>query len=648
MKVALIGNPNSGKTSLFNKLTGANQKIGNWPGVTIEKKEGKILNSDIEIVDLPGVYSLYPFSSEEKVSRDFLLNEKPDVVLNVVDSTILERSLYLTTQLFDMGLNVVLALNMNDVLEKKGIELDEKKLSSELGVDAIKISAKSGFGLKELVGVLTEQKSQNHRKNPEIYSKILEKEFDFEKKELSLENKFLAVEEIIDSSVNLRKSRSKDVIEKVYKKNITEVVASQKYDYISRVRDKCLKCQNRKETITDKLDKIFLNRWLAIPIFAVIMSLIYVLSVGIVGKKTTGLISDCFAKFSDYVRVFLKSKGASNWSVSLLADGVISGFGAVVSFVPELIIIFLCISILECTGYMSRISFVFDRLFRRFGLSGKSLVPFIVGTGCSVSAISLSKTIENNSEREMTVVLSPFVPCSAKLPIISLFVEFFFPNKSGLVVASFYFLSIFVILISGVILKKFIFKNHTESFVLELPEYKMPSVKYVSRDVFDKTREFIFRAGTVIVFCSVIVWFLSSFGWNFKYINNIEKSILASIGNLFAWFFYPIIGELNWAVSISAIQGIIAKEQVVSSMSVISGLSNSGGSIFSNALFSGFSKLSAYAFVVFNLFSAPCIASIGAMKSELKSSKKTLTAILFQTGIAWILSSFIFLLGSIF
>jgi len=648
MKVALIGNPNSGKTSLFNKLTGLNQKVGNWPGVTIEKKEGMLLKTEINVVDLPGVYSLSPFSDEEKVSREYLLNEKPDLVINVIDSTVLERSLYLTSQLLDIGINIVIVLNMNDLLEKKGIELDEEKLSKELGVSVVKVSAKSGYGIDELVKIVSKQSYKNNAKASEIYSKVLENELNFVQKELNLDNRFLAVEALISANGNVN-FRSNLILEKLYKTDAMQIVASQKYDYIASVRDRCLKIQNKKETISEKLDKIILNRWLAIPIFAVLMSLIYVFAVGVVGKSAGELISELVKSFSVFVQKKLTQIGASNWAVSLVVNGALAGVGAVISFVPELVVIFFCISILETSGYMARVSFVFDRIFKSFGLSGKSLVPFIVGTGCSVPAISLAKTIENKAEREMTAICAPFVPCSAKLPIISLFAGFFFPNNSGLVTVSLYFLSIAMILISCLIMKKFFYKKQVSSFVLELPEYKLPSAKYVSRDVFDKTKDFVSRAGTIIVFCSMIVWFLSSFSWNFRFGCEIEKSILAWVGNCFSWLFYPIIGELNWAVSVSALQGLIAKEQVVSSLSVIAGLSEGGvaGSVFSSEIFSGFSKASAYAFVAFNLFSAPCVASIGAMRNELKSTKKTIFAILFQIALAWVVSSLIFLIGSL-
>lgn len=649
MKIALIGNQNCGKTSLFNKLTGSNQKIGNWPGVTIERKEGVIIGTDLEIVDLPGVYSLQPYSSEEEVSRDYLLNEKPDVVLNVIDSTALERSLYLTTQLLDLGERVVLALNMNDLLDKKGIVLDEDKLSKELGVPAIKTSAKTGLGILDLIEELKNQKTQKSEKNIEIYPKIIENEIKNTKNSLKNQNKFSVIEKILDikSNENASVKHSRDVLKQIYGEDLEQVFANEKYNFIESVRDKCLSVKNKKETKTDKLDKIFLNRWLAIPIFALIMSFVYFLSVGVVGGFTKGVLENFVQMTKLKTSTILEKWGASNWAVSLVVDGMISGIGAVLSFVPQLVVIFLCISILETSGYMSRIAFMFDRLFRKFGLSGKSLVPFIVGTGCSVPAISTTKTIESENEKKMTIILTPFIPCSAKLPIIALFAGYFFDSSAGLVSAMLYFFAIILIVLCSFVLKKFLNKNKETLFMSELPEYKAPNAKYVFRDVLEKIKDFVSRAGTIILFCSIIVWFLSSFGWNLRFCGNINNSILAGIGNVFGWFFYPIVGEWNWAVSISAIQGLVAKEQVVSSLSVIAGLSSEQGSIFSSSIFSCFNKASALAFTVFNLFSAPCFASIGAMKSELKSTKKAFFAVLFQICVAWIFSSLTFLVGKL-
>ncbi len=644
MNVALIGNQNSGKTSLFNKLTGSNQKVGNWPGVTIERKEGMIRGTDIVIVDLPGVYSLSPYTEEENISREFLLNSKPDLVINVIDATSIERSLFLTTQLMDLGVKTIVALNMCDLLENYGLELDEKKLSRDLGFDAIRVSAKTGLGIDELIQKVKFQKSQKSINYIEKYPKIVEKELKNVKISKINQNYFEIIECIVgvkEENFDASVLHARNVLTKIYGNNLEEIFAGLRYDYIERIRNACLVKHLKKQTVSDKIDKFFLNRFLAIPLFVCIMTLMYYLSIGIVGRYTTGFIETGFEKLSFCLERFLIKINVSNWLVSLLCDGIIAGVGSVLTFVPELVTIFFFISLLETTGYMSRISFMFDRLFRRFGLSGKSLVPFIVGTGCSVPAISSTRIIEQNSEREMTIALAPFVPCSAKLPIIALFVGYFFPNQSGLVTASLYFLSICLILVSALILKAFFYKNTQTSFISELPEYKSPNIKYISRDVFDKTKDFVTRAGTIILICSGLVWFLSSFSLNLRFSQDIQTSILAFIGNKFSWFFYPIIGEKNWAVTVSAIQGLIAKEQVVSSMTIISGLSQGGvaGDIFSNGIFSFFNKASGYAFMVFNLFSAPCVASIGAMKSELKSTKKTILTVFFQIAIAWIFAS---------
>lgn len=651
MRLALIGNQNCGKTSLFNCLTGSNQKVGNWPGVTIEKKEGNIKGTDLEVVDLPGVYSLMPYTSEENISRDYLLQEKPDMVLNIIDSTSLERSLYLTTQLLDLGIKTVVALNMTDLLEKKGIKLDEEKLSEQLGVPAVKVSAKTGLGISKLIEILNSQKTQKQTKTIEIYPKIIENEINFAKKQARIQNNFDAIEQLVglkENSQDKDLTHSREVLKQLYKTDLEQVFANERYNFISKVRDKCLETKNKSETITDKLDRFFLNKWLAVPIFVVVMSFVYFLSVGIVGKFTSGLIENFFDGVGSWLELNLTRLGASKWAVSLVVDGIVQGTSSVLAFLPQLVVIFLAISLLETTGYMSRIAFMFDKVFRKFGLSGKSLVPFIVGTGCSVPAISTTRTIENDSEKDMTIVLSPFIPCSAKLPIIALFAGAFFPGNSGFVTVSLYFFAIVLILVSAILMKKFIFKNQSTSFISELPEYKAPNARYVARDVVDKCKDFVVRAGTIILFCSVLVWFLSSFGWNLRFCDNIENSILAWIGNLFGWFFYPIIGKWNWAVSISAIQGLIAKEQVVSSLAVISNVGGSSGDIFASSMFSFFNKASAYAFMVFNLFSAPCVASIGAMKSELKSNKKVWLAILFQISVAWVFASLTNLVGGLF
>jgi len=403
-------------------------------------------------------------------------------------------------------------------------------------------------------------------------------------------------------------------------------------------------------TATDKLDKIFLNKWLALPLFFFIMFLVYFLAVGTVGQYTVGLIESLINRFSVWARISLLKLNASEWSASLVSDGIIAGVGSVLSFVPQLIILFFCISLLEATGYMSRIAFFLDKIFKRFGLSGKSLIPFIIGSGCSVPGIMATRTVEDQEERRMSIILTPFIPCSAKLPIIVLFASYFFPEKSGLVSASLYFTSILVILLSALIMKKFFFKKKPSAFISELPQYKLPHLPYVLRDVSDKTLEFIKKAGTIILLSSIVVWFLVSFSWHFEYGVSVDNSILASIGRVVAWAFFPILGEVSWGAAVSAIQGLIAKEQVVSSMSIIAGLSggaNYGSEIFQNPLFAFFTPLSAYSFMIFNLFSAPCFASIAAMRRELGSRKRVIMAVVYQTLTAWLLASLVFGFGTL-
>lgn len=608
MKVGLVGNQNSGKTTLFNCLTGMNAKIGNWPGVTIEKKLGTIKGTKHEITDLPGIYSLSPYSAEEEVSRNFVFNENPDVIINIVDATCLERSLFLTTQLLESNCKVIVALNMADKLEEKGLSIDEKKMEEMLGTKVIKISALKETGIEELI---KEIDKPIKRKENKVIPEYLSKDYDIEK---------------------------------------YEEIVNQKYSFISRVVETCIKKKKRPEAISDRLDKIFLNRWLAFPIFIIIMFLIYYLSVGIVGNFTVDLVGDAVGSFGEWVGSLMENIGLSEWLNSLVVDGIISGVGAVLGFVPQLIILFLCIALLETTGYMSRISLLLDKVFRKLGLSGKSLIPFIVGSGCSVPGIMGTRIIENEDERKMTAILTPFIPCSAKLPIIALFAGYFFPNSSGIVSSSLYFFAIAVIIISALIMKKFVFKHTSSTYISELPEYKLPSAKYILKDVFDKVIAFIKRAGTIILLCSIIIWFLLSFSFKMEYGVDVEESILASIGNKISWVFKPMLGENSWEAAVSALQGLVAKEQVVSSMAVINGLAedaSEGAEIFvKEGAFGFFTASSAYAFMVFNLFSAPCFGAIGAMKRELGSTKKLLKALAFQTSLAWVLATFVYQIGS--
>lgn len=652
MKIALVGNQNCGKTTLFNLLTGTNQKIGNWPGVTIERKVGKIKGLGDELVDLPGVYSLSPYTIEEEVSRKFVLEEKPDMIINIVDATSIERSLYLTTQIMELNTKVIIALNMADRLEKKGIHIDSKKLSKEIGTDVVIISALNGTGIDELKNII-----KKHDGNRVVSKEIFKSDIELEILQIEQRfkvNRFIAIKILENDKMyeyyqigEVKNSRQE--LEEIYKMDIEEIIANARYDYIVKIKEKSTTTSLVKETMSDKLDKIFLNKFIAFPIFIVIMFLVYYLSVGVVGSFTVDWISEIVDSFGETVNGFLAGAGASNWAISLVVDGIIAGVGAVLGFVPQLIILFLCISILETTGYMSRVTLLLDKLFRKFGLSGEALIPFIVGLGCSVPAIMSTRVIKDVKEREVSIMLTPFIPCSAKLPIIAMFSGYFFADKSGLVSASLYFFAIAIILISAIVIKKIFMKNMGTAYISELPEYKLPSIKYVARDVTDKVKEFIKRAGTIILFCSVIIWFLLSFSWKLEYGIDIENSILASIGNAISWVFYPILGTFSWEATVSAIQGLVAKEQVISSMSIIAGLSSDVAEstmIFKSASFSFFTGASAYAFMVFNLFSAPCFGAIGAMRREFGSTKKMFKAILFQTTIAWILASLVFNIGT--
>ncbi len=652
MKVALVGNQNSGKTTLFNQLTGLNQKIGNWPGVTIERKTGIIKGTEDELIDLPGIYSLSPYSSEEEISRNFVLNETPDMIVNIIDATSIERSLYLTTQLLELDTKVVIALNMLDILEKKGIFIDVEKLSEKLGVTVISISALKKTGIEDLLTVIKDKNVIQNRHN-KIFEPRVEKEIDNISKTISLGHKRFTSVKLLEGDALLVKQTNEQVkssiiiLEDHYNMDLEQVIANQRYNYITDIKSSGTVIMNI-DIITDKLDKVFLNKWAALPIFAVIMTLIYMLAVGVIGGATVELVAGLFDSIAGGLSDTLTNAGASQWAVSLLCDGIIGGVGAVLGFVPQLIILFICIVILETTGYMSRIAFMLDMLFRKFGLSGKALIPFIVGSGCSVPGIMTTRTIENQNERKMSIVLTPFIPCSAKLPIIALFAGAFFPNSAGLVSASLYFFAIAVILFSAVLLKKFIFKGKSSTFISELPEYKIPGIKYVLKDVYEKTMEFIKRAGSIILLTSIFIWLLLSFNWRFEYGVDVNESILASIGNAISWIFYPMLGELSWAASVSAIQGLVAKEGVVSSMEVIAGVAEGAGSVlFNSQIFSFFSGTSAYAFMVFNLFSAPCFGAIAAMRRELGSNKKMFKAIGFQTLLALLLSYLVFGIGSL-
>jgi ferrous iron transport protein B len=577
MRIALIGNQNSGKTTLFNLLTGSNQKVGNWPGVTIERKVGFIRSTDFEIVDLPGIYSLSPYTLEETISRNFLLNDHVDLILNVIDSTSIERSLYLTTQLLELGIPMIIALNMSDIADKRGIKIDLHTLEEKLDTTIVSISALKKTNIFNLIQYI---KMGDYRKNRyiHIYDHILEDCISKIEETLSRHQRFIAVKLIEEDPLveSYQTEETKKIISSLkpnYKRDMEQVIADERYRYIELIRDEAVDQKRLNKTWTDKLDDIFLNRFLAIPYFY--------------DCDVWRLLSCCGSnrkldrrfccRFDDHLGglldTFLSNSNASDWSKSLVIDGMLAGVGAILSFLPQLIILFVLISILETTGYMARIAFFLDRIFQKVGLSGKSLIPFIIGSGCSVPAIMSARTINDETEKKMTIMLTPFIPCSAKLPIITLFAGYFFEDYSGFVSASLYFLAIIVILTSAYLMKKVLFRGKTSSFILELPEYKVPSLRYVFYDVTSKAWSFIQRAGSIILLASIVIWFLISFSWNMTYGVDPEDSILAFLGNLFAWIFYPMLGSWSWAATVSAIQGLVAKEQVVASMAIIAGYS---------------------------------------------------------------------------
>ena len=655
MRIALVGNQNSGKTTLFNLLTGNNQKIGNWPGVTIEKKVGIIRGTDHELIDLPGVYSLSPYSSEEQIARQFLFEEEIDLILNVIDATSIERSLYLSTQLLELKIPMLIALNMTDLLENRGIKIDIDLLMDRLDTTILPISAIKKTNVFNLIQTI---KKQDYRKNnyAHIYDHVLEKTVELIEQDIELNHKRFIAIKMLEGDMSYEHYVTEPILEKIqslsknYQRDLEQVIADERYRYIEFIRDEAIDSKLEKETWTDKIDNVLLNRYLAIPIFIVIMFLIYYLAAGPVGGFTVDIVSQWMDSLKSWTYTSLIDLNASSWSASLVVDGILAGVGAILSFLPQLIILFLLISLLETTGYMARIAFFLDRLFQKMGLSGKSLIPFIIGSGCSVPAIMAARTIPNETEKKMTIMLTPFIPCSAKLPIITLFAGYFFEEYAGLVSASLYFLAIMIIIVSALILKRLFAKGKPSAFILELPNYKVPHVQFILRDTYEKVKEFISHAGSVILLASLIIWILISFSWTFKYGIHPDQSILASLGKGLAYIFYPMLGTLSWGTSVSAVQGLIAKEQVVASMAIIAGLSEANSDsllIFGSQAFAFFTAPSAYAFMVFNLFSAPCFGSIGAMRQELGTTKRMWMAVLFQTGLAWLLAVIIFQLGSL-
>ncbi|NLK96113.1 MAG: ferrous iron transport protein B [Clostridiales bacterium] len=670
-KVALAGNPNCGKTTLFNEITGSKQHVGNWPGVTVEKKEGFYKkNKELQIIDLPGIYSLSPYSAEEIVARNYIINEKPDVVLNIVDGTNIERNLYLSLQIIETGIPVVIAVNMMDEVESSGTKIKLQELSKELGVQIFPIVARSNKGITDLMeGVSNLAKNKKATKKLDIFSNevtnfineiedVLEEDNEDIKYWKSI--KLLEQDEILYKSlIDNEKYKIDNIVNKADKEfegDSEARVADERYKYISRIISNTVtktKSINgkRQETRSDKIDKILTNRFLAIPIFLVIMYLLFAITFneGIlgIGVKLQTIVTDFWdGPLTEAIMGALENLGASEWALSLVGDGILAGVGGVVSFLPQILILFLLMSFLEDSGYMSRIAFVMDKLFRKFGLSGKSFIPLLMGFGCSVPALMASRTLESEKDRKLTMMITPFMSCGAKLPIYLMFAATLFPEyNQTIIVYSIYMLGLVVAVISALLLNKFLFKGTASNFIMELPQYRIPTLKSVLIHALEKVKGFAIKAGTVILASTILIWFLSSF--NFQGPAEMEDSILASIGRGIQWIFAPL-GFGNWQASVGVVTGWIAKENIVSTFGVLFGsgdalieaASEGAGALPGVATI--FTQASAFAYMAFNLLCMPCFAAVGALKKEMGSIKWTGITIVFQMICAWIVSFIVY------
>ena len=671
LRIALAGNPNCGKTTLFNALTGSTQYVGNWPGVTVEKKEGKYRKQkDVIITDLPGIYSLSPYTLEEVVARNYLLKEKPDAILNIVDATNLERNLYLTTQCMELGIPVVIALNMMDIIEKNGDHINVKALSDKLGVKIVEISALKGTGVDKAAEAAIDAAK---KKTVPAYPKFNEEVEQVlgslrpvlnnvpEDKQRWYEIKVFERDEKIGDQITYDKEAAEKIIAEVEKKmddDSESIITNERYEYIAGLLEGSYVKKNAGSmTISDKIDRIVTNRWLAIPIFLLVMWVVYFLAINTIGAMGTDWVNDVL--FGEIVpgaiEGFLDSIGTADWLKGLILDGIVAGVGAVLGFLPQMIVLFICLAFLEGCGYMARIAFIMDRIFRRFGLSGKSFIPMMVGTGCGVPGVMASRTIENERDRRMTIMTTTFIPCGAKLPIIGLIAGALFGN-SALVGWSAYVVGIAAIVISGIILKKTkMFAGEPAPFVMELPAYHIPTLSSIFHSVWERASSFVKKAGTVILLATILVWFMSSFGFlngSFQMLPEedfMEHSILAALGNTVAWIFAPL-GWGSWKPAVAAVTGLIAKENVVGTFGILykyGEVSEMGEEIWAN-LQAEMSALAGYSFLVFNLLCAPCFAAIGAIKREMNSAKWTWFAIGYQCGFAYLASMCIYQIGSAF
>ena len=680
VKIALAGNPNSGKTTLFNALTGSNQFVGNWPGVTVEKKEGKWKeDKEVVIMDLPGIYSLSPYTLEEVVARNYLITERPDAILNIVDGTNLERNLYLTTQLLELGIPVVMAINMMDIVRKNGDEINTKKLAEKLGCEVVTISALKGDGIKDAASRAVKHAGQKagqesvHEFAPEVenYLNEIEGRLGYEIPEE--QKRFYAIKlfERDDKIKDAMKNAPdvEDIIARAEKEmddDAESIITNERYSFIGSIIGDCLKKNKTQElTTSDKIDRIVTNRWLALPIFAAVMWLVYYVSVTTVGSILTDWTNDTL--FGEWIipaaQSFFEGIGCADWLTGLIVDGVISGVGAVLGFVPQMLVLFIFLAFLESCGYMARIAFIMDRIFRKFGLSGKSFIPMLIGTGCGVPGVMDSRTIENDRDRKMTVMTTTFIPCGAKLPIIALIAGALFDGASW-VAPSAYFVGIAAIICSGIILKKTkMFAGDPAPFVMELPAYHMPTVGNVLRSMWERGWSFIKKAGTIITLSTIVVWFLLNFGWtdagfgmlNFDGLEGAAmeaaqaECILAKIGNLISWIFTPL-GWGDWKMTVAAITGLVAKENVVGTFGQLFGFAEvaEDGQEIWGTLANSMSQIAAYSFLVFNLLCAPCFAAMGAIKREMNNTKWFWFAIGYQCLLAYLVALCIFQFGTLF
>ena len=674
LKIALAGNPNCGKTTLFNALTGSNQYVGNWPGVTVEKKEGRLKgHKDVVIQDLPGIYSLSPYTLEEVVARNYLVNEKPDAILNIVDGTNIERNLYLTTQLIELGLPVVVAVNMIDLVRKNGDQIDLNKLGDALGCTVVSMSALKGEGgLEAAEKAVALARTHQAGELPHVFTGSVEHAIAHIEESIQgkVDDRYLrwyAVKVFerdekvladLDLSTDLRSHLEDHIVdcEKELDDDAESIITNQRYAYISGVVNKAVKKKAAAHSMStsDKIDRVVTNRILALPIFAVVMFAVYWIAMGPFGTFLTDWTNDVLgtAWLVEIPRAALEGWGVNDVLIGLICDGALAGVGAVLGFVPQMLVLFLMLAILEDIGYMARIAFIMDRIFRKFGLSGKSFIPMLVGTGCGVPGVMASRTIESERDRRMTVMTTCFIPCGAKMPIIGLIAGALF-GGSGLVAASAYFIGVAAIVISGIILKKTkMFAGDPAPFVMELPAYHIPSVGNVLRATWERGWSFIKRAGTVILASSIILWFLQGFGWEngaFGMVEDMNNSVLAAIGSAISFIFVPL-GFGTWKPTVAVFTGLIAKENVVATFGVlynyVGELSENGDEIW-GLVAADFTAISAYSFMIFNLLCAPCFAAMGAIKREMNNWKWTLGAIGYMCGFAYIISLIVYQIGGL-